>query len=318
MFTGAVKERLSTPYGTITLPGGAVSTALKVNNPKTTNIREITNEELVTAFEKTNAISYAHSGMNNNAMIRGMAEAYKRLGKGGRQYNSFDDFMKSKDSKLLKPQVAELIRTRGIDPSKIHIGIIDEPNDAFFKNPQAMGHLSDCFGTGVCMGMQDGHVYVHCCKKYSFPGSDDEEIRLGAIRMGGGYYNDEKNGRAVLSHECVHAVQMLSGFVFSHDTYEKLDHLVAPSINRKYSVNYGSGADHGRMKQFSLKDRYDTPAYDSQYDSIGNSLRVFLPGKSKEAYFQAARRMEAEAWMVGQAPDWLTNRFLQYEAKQGE
>jgi len=197
--------------------------------------------------------------------------------------------------KLVDPLILETFEKRGIDPSSVHIYMCD--NIQSVEDEETRNFMSNSF----CMTSKENESFIHINKGMVYPSEKIPEAVEHAKYVGIKYPSENENVRRTLNHELTHAIQHRGKFLLTDRAYSIAEKFVLPYLNLDI--------DFKGIRSTQI--RYTSEAYDPQYNVFSDEAQRIL-GQDKitaEAGRQLATRMEAEAWLMAEAP-WLLRRII--------
>jgi hypothetical protein len=197
--------------------------------------------------------------------------------------------------KQIDPLILETMEARGIDKSKITIYMCD--NIEGMKDEESRAIARNSFS----MMSKEGEAFIHINKAMAYPSEMIPEAVSRAQSIGMDYPSVKETSRRMLNHELTHVIQQHGKFLLTDRAYSIAEKFVLPYLNLKI--------DSKGIR--STQVRYTSEQYQSQYNAFSEAAQEIL-GKDKltaEAGRQLAIRMEAEAWLVSEAP-WLLRKII--------
>jgi hypothetical protein len=251
----------------------------------------LSNEDLVTYGASDSArLNRRLNGLSAQEFAEGLAGEIAPYAENITVGSAADAFLDpdSEIGKMLSDDLKAIIKDRKISPSNIKIVIADEIKVPALRAP----HLIKFASGGMTISTPDPNsqlIYVARTKQDS-----------------------EKYSSSVLNHEAVHCVQKMSGWMFSDKDYEAVKSIVE---RQKVQV-IDRGAKKGLKK--TVKGNYNRWVYLPQYWGMEKDMaqQFGVPNHKKEEFVESAKRLEVEAWAIGQgAQPWMLERAKGYNSQ---
>jgi hypothetical protein len=257
------------------------------NNRHKSKDEYLTNVDMVNFGKKSSEAVGIKTGVGQKQFMEWMVEDCDRFGKNLEYYDSLTDL----GDDLISKETLDIFRDRKIDPKDVKVILIDGIDTSGAAPNEDIVPMVNFLKVSKTFSIPEGGQCILVNKQVG------QEAGLSE-------HQAKAETRSVVDHECVHAMQMLSGWMFTDVEYEQIKTIVE---NDRVPL-------HNTASFGSISDNYNNPGYASQYWEVSNNMRSRIDNKDFETYQRAAKRMEVEAWAIGNGPSWIADRARGYDS----